>query len=86
MEMKKVGEVGFGAMAQAKKGDRKTRAAAHGVKKAVFCKECGVRMMMSADSIKRYGEDKRCYVCFQKGQEEVKQAMINLAKRKGLVK
>ena len=79
-------ETPISLMGEAKKTTRKFNHADHGIKTEILCKRCGVPMMMSAANIKKYGTDKSCYTCHKEGIKEVKQAMINLARRKGLIK
>ena len=89
--MKKVGEIGFGGMAQAKRAtkgmvDRNVR---------VTCRDCGcVAWFSEAAARTQGGKDENrgktgvswsCKTCKAKGEKEFQQAIIALAKRKGLI-
>ena len=85
--MRKVGEGGFGALAQARKAPRELRKN----DTRVACVNCGTEESVSYFQIKQYHQSHgfRCFECRIKeskaDKRKVNEAIIALAKRKGLI-
>lgn len=85
--MRKVGEGGFNLLAPAKKMTANLRNEIHAKNIPMVCKVCGSKGWVNIKTKKHYCKNGyTCYGCFKKGQIEFKKAMINLARRKGLMK
>ena len=87
--MRKIGEVKLGAIPpmhrpmEVHQSNKKNR------KKNVLVKcrneDCNYEWMTSVNKIRQFGDNTQCYSCFKKSEKEMQQALINLAKRKGLI-
>jgi hypothetical protein len=85
--MRQIGEKLIGAIPQTKRtreGMNHNKMMAKTMVKLI-CGDCEKPFNISAAKIKRWGDNIKCYDCHHKGKDDIQQAMINLAKRKGLI-
>jgi predicted Zn finger-like uncharacterized protein len=86
--MRKIGEVRIGAIPnQHRTREQMNRNKENGkADVAVTCPDCEKSFNVSVNKIRAWGDNIKCYDCHHKGKDEMNQAVIALARRKGLIK